>query len=226
MAAVTRIHELAPKEQTVSAGEPDAPSVLAEQPGEQAGGVGDPLAAGDADHRDAPVLCGGRTHVALGAGVWEKGVGHLLQGSDGCGDVEGPVGIRIYGGQQQIPAEVEGGAGDGLVPGPYRYLVDTPPGGAARPAETARHARQVLQFQGDVLQDVCGPGPLREPAQETTALPVAAPVLHQAGKQGGQTLRKSRDGVRWAVLQIADIDPGLQHRAIGPDVGSAQVDEA
>ena len=97
---------------------------------------------------------------------------------------------------------------------------------SARLAEAGLHAGQVLQLEHHVFQDVAGPGAFAQALQEAAALADAAAVLDQAGQQRGQALVKPGISVRRGIFERADIEPGFDHRAIGPDIGAAQVVDA
>jgi hypothetical protein len=97
-----------------------------------------------------------------------------------CATVAGDVERRVLDRrQQQIASCIEAGAGDILVPGAHHHLVHATRRGLARLAETAGHAGQVLQFEGDVFEDVRRPGAFLDAPQKTAALAVAAAMLDQ-----------------------------------------------
>jgi len=48
-------------------------------------------------------------------------------------------------------------------------------------------------------------------------------VLDQAGQPSGQAFVKAGQGVGGVVFQLANVNPGLDDRAVGPDVGPAEV---
>ena len=64
---------------------------------------------------------------------------------------------------------------------------------------------------------------LLQALQKATAHAWAALVLDQTGQQGGQALIKTGDGVGGMLLQLAYVHPSLNDRAVGPDIGSAQM---
>jgi hypothetical protein len=48
-------------------------------------------------------------------------------------------------------------------------------------------------------------------------------MLDQTGQPGGQALIEARQLTGGAVLQIAQVDPSLEHRKVGPNVRTAQL---
>ena len=69
-------------------------------------------------------------------------------------------------------------------------------------------------------------GAFLQALQEAAPLADAAVVLDQGRQHRRQALVEARQGVGRVVLQLAQIEPDLQHRAVGPDVGAAQVVDA
>jgi len=61
---------------------------------------------------------------------------------------------------------MQGGMGDVFLPGADDHLVDAAAVGLAGLAEAAGEAGQVLQFEGDVFQDVTGPSPFLHPRRK------------------------------------------------------------
>ena len=139
---------------------------------------------------------------------------------DRRGDVEGAVFHRR---QDEFAGVAECGTGDVLLPGADDDFVDAARSGFARFAEAAGQAGEVLQLEGDVFEDVRRPGAFLQATHEAAALAVAAAVLDQRGEHGLETVDKAGDGVRRAVLKLADVDDGFQNRTIGPDVRAAQI---
>ena len=125
--------------------------------------------------------------------------------------------------KHQFAAGIETGTGDLFVPGPDGDFIDTAHAGFARLAKAARHAGEVLQFEGNVFEDVRRPGSFVEPAQESAAFAVAAAMLDQRGQEALEPLDKTGDGVGRKVFQLANIDDGFDDRTIGPDVRTAQI---
>jgi hypothetical protein len=80
-----------------------------------------------------------------------------------------------------------------------------------------------LQFEYHVLEDVAGPGAFAQALQEAAALADAAAVFDQAGQPGQSGVRTGRAFIGREVFQRADIEPGFDDRAVGPDVGPAQM---
>ena len=134
-------------------------------------------------------------------------------------EVEGLVVDR---GEQQFAAGVERQAGAFAVEVADDQLVDAARGRLAGASETVGQAGQAHQFEGDVLEDVPGPGALLQAAQETAALVVIAAVLDQPGQPGSEAFIETGNLVRREVFEFADVDPGFQTGRIGPDAGSAQ----
>ena len=75
------------------------------------------------------------------------------------------------------------------------HFVDAMFADGARLAETGLHARQVLQFEDNVFEDVAGPGAAVQALDEAAALAHAAAVLDQAGQHGSQAVGKAGEGV-------------------------------
>ena len=110
-----------------------------------------------------------------------------------------------------------------LVAGAEHHAVHPTLRGAAGLTETRGHARQVQQLDDHVFQDVPSPGALFQPLEETTALADAAVVLDQGRQHRCQARVEARELVRRPVFQLAQVQPDLQHLAVGPDIGAAQV---
>ncbi len=105
---------------------------------------------------------------------------------------------------------MQGGAGYLLMARTDCYFVDAAHRGAARLAETARHASQILQFKGDVFQDVAGPGAVLQPLDKTTAFAIAAAMLDQGWQPACQALVKAGQGIGREIFQFANVDPRLK----------------
>jgi hypothetical protein len=54
-------------------------------------------------------------------------------------------------------------------------------------------------------------------------LPVTAAVFYQRGKPGRQTFVKAGNGIGREVLEIPDVDNGLEHGPQSPDIGTVQM---
>ena len=177
------------------------------------------VAVGQADRRDA----------ALGGGIDD------VRGATGRGSSGRPVSVSsatvacrsngrvVDGGHQQRVAGLQRGAADALVARAEGHLVDAAVGGGAGLAEAGLHAGQVLQFEHDVFEDVAGPGAVAQALEEAAALADAAAVFDQARQPGGQAFVQAGEGVRRTVFELADVEPGFDDGAVGPDVRSAQV---
>ena len=170
-----------------------------------------------ADGRNVAVV--GGIDDACGRRPQTLGIDHVAEFLDDGGDVERPVLDRRH---DQVASVFQRGAGDLLMPGADGDFVHPDFGSFAGLAEAAGQAGQILQFEGHMFEDVGGPGAFLDAAQETAAFPVAAAVLDQRGQQGGQALVEAGNLVRGEVFQFADIDPGFQHRPVGPDIRAAQ----
>src|SRR5213075_736019 len=92
-----------------------------------------------------------------------------------------------------------------------------------RLAKAGTHAGQVLQFENDVFEDMAGVGAVLQALEEAAAFTDAAAMLDQPWQEGDQAFIKSGEFIGGVVFKLADIQPGFDHRAIGPDVRSAQV---
>ncbi len=114
------------------------------------------------------------------------------------------------------------GAGDLFLPGAHDHLVDAAGGGFAGLAEAAAQPREVLQLQRHVLQDVARPGAFAHAGQEPAPHARAAAVLDQRGQPCGQAFVEAGNRVGGIVLQLSDIHPCFQNRAIRPNVRAAQ----
>ena len=114
----------------------------------------------------SPWLSGGAGDDLLGG----SGAGNdINQGGDGNDSITDWLGNNV----------LDGGAGDLLMPCADGHLVHAGFGGFAGFAETSGQAGEVLQFQGDVFEDVAGPGAFPQPAQEAAAFPVTATMLDE-----------------------------------------------
>jgi hypothetical protein len=74
-----------------------------------------------------------------------------------------------------------------------------------------------------VFEDVAGPGAAFQAFEEAAALADAAAVLDQAGQQPSEALVKAGQFVRREVFQLANVEPDLEYRTVGPDIRAAQV---
>src|SRR6516162_633222 len=123
-------------------------------------------------------------------------------------------------------AEVAGGVetrfGEPLVLVPDRDLVDPFLRSLAGAAEAEIGPRESLELERDVLENVCLVRSATQPLEEAPALSDAAPVLDHVRQPGHQPLVEARQLVRGRILELSQIDPRLQNRESGPDVGSAQ----
>ena len=138
-------------------------------------------------------------------------------------DVEGLV---VDGRHEQPVALRQRLARDLLVAGAEHHAVHATLRGAARLAETGGHAGQVQQLDHDMLQHMAGPGAFGQALDEAAALADAAVVLDQCRQQRGQPVVEAGQLVRGPVLELAEVQPDLQHGAVGPEVGAAQVIDA
>ena len=109
------------------------------------------------------------------------------------------------------------------MPGADYHLVDAALRSFACLAETTGHPGQVLQFKRNVFKDMSDPGPFFESAQKAATFAVAATVLDQRGKEGGESFDKAGQGVRREIFKFPDIDDGFNDRAVSPLVRAAQM---
>jgi hypothetical protein len=179
------------------------------------------VAVVEPDVRDAPV--GGRRHDAGGGRAQVAVVDGLAHLGHGGGHVEGLV---VDGRHQQGMALGQRHPAHLLVARPEDHAVDAGLAGAARLAEAGGHAAQVEQLDDAVFQDVAGPGALAQALQEAASLAHPAMVLGQGRQQRQQPVGEAGQLVGGVVLQFAEIEPDLEHRSVGPDVGAAQVGDA
>ena len=101
-------------------------------------------------------------------------------------------------------------------------VVDAALAGAARLAAGDLGAGQVLQLEGDVLDDVPHPGAFAHALQEAARLADGAVVLVEAGQQLGEVLVEAGDLVGRPLLQLADVDFEQDGRHAGPDIGAPE----
>ena len=173
------------------------------------------------DGRDAAF--DGRVDDAGGAGPQAQAVDHFGQPGNGGGHV---MGVVVDGRHHQVARRSDGELADGFVTGADDDLVHAALVRHAGLAEAGFHAGLGLQLQRHVFQDVARPGAVAQSHQKAAAAADAAAVLNQAGEPGRQPVIEAGQGVGGIVLQFADVDDGLDHRAVGPDVGAAQMGHA
>ncbi len=145
-------------------------------------------------------------------------IDHLVQAGDGGRHIERLV---VHRRQDQVAACVQCGAGDVFIARTHHHLVHPAHAGAARLAEAALHPGQVLQFEGDVFEDVPGPGAFAQPLQEAAVLAYAAAMLDQRGQPRAQSLVETGNGVGRGIFQDANVQPDFQNRTVCPDVRAA-----
>ncbi len=110
------------------------------------------------------------------------GGGHIERGGvDRCHD--------------QIASIQQGLASDVFMPAAHRHFIHTALRGAARLAKPSGHAGQILQFKGDMFEDMRGPRTVFQSFEKATLFAIATAVFNQGGQQSGQTLVKAREGV-------------------------------
>ena len=130
-------------------------------------------------------------------------LGQVAEPLDFLADVERPI---VDGGQTQL-------AGDGQALASHRLLdildddfVHALFGGFAGLAEADFRARQRLQFQRDVFEDVAQIRAVAQALKETAALADAATMLDHAGHPAHQAIVEARKfGGRF--VQLTQIDP-------------------
>ena len=90
------------------------------------------------------------------------------------------------------------------------------------PCRSPGHAGEVLQFERHVFEDVAGPVPSVETAQEAAAFAVAAAVLDQRRQKGlGRSTKP--ESCSTDSLQARRCRRWLRDRTVRPDVRSAQM---
>ena len=190
--------------------------VLGQQPGLL--GV-QPLAFPAADG-PLPGAGRGRVHNVRRARAQAQVIDHLLQLGHGLGHVKGRV---LYGREQHGAPRLQRRAAHVFMAGAKGNLVDAGGGGAARLAKTGAHARQVLHLQAHMFEYVCSPSAFLQALQKAATHAGAAFMLNQAGQQGSKALVETGEGVGRVLLQRAYVDPSFDDRAVGPDIGAAQI---
>ena len=173
-------------------------------------------------HRGDAALAGG-VDDAGGAGPQAQAVDHVFQAFDGGGDVVGTV---VDGGFDQVARGGQRGLAHRFVAGADGHLVNAARAGFARLAKAGLHPGARLQLQRHVFHDVCRPGAVAQAQQKAATLAHAATVLDQARQPGGQPFVEAGQGVGWPVFQFANVHQRLDHGAVGPDAGAAQVGHA
>ena len=163
---------------------------------------------------------GGGVHNRRGAGPQQAAVGQFAQRLQALVKVKRGV---IDGRHEQITGKRQCSAAHGFFTRPDRHFVDATRSGFARFAKAGLHAHQILQFDGDVLEDMRRPSALLQALHKATGGAHAAAVLVQAGQPSNQAVGKTIQLVGWIVFQITNIHPSFQHRAIRPQTGAAQV---
>ena len=108
------------------------------------------------------------------------------------------------------------------MPGAHHHLVDASLGSLPGLAESGRESGQRLQLEGDMFEDMAGPGAIGQPTQEAAPLAVAATVLDEARKPATQSFGKSWQKIRGIVFEFTDIDQRLDDRTVGPAIRAAQ----
>ncbi len=181
----------------------------------------DEVACGQqANGRNAPCLGGGFLDDTAGTGSEQSAVGQIMQTLDRGMDIEGGILNRRH---DQFAAGFQARSGHLLMPGANDHFIYAADRSLARFAETTGHTGEILQFERNVLKNMSRPGTFFKPAQKSAAFAVTATVLDQRGQKPVETIDESGQGVRWVILQFPDINNGFDDRAVGPDVGSAQV---
>mmetsp|Transcript_21531 Transcript_21531/g.83652 ORF Transcript_21531/g.83652 Transcript_21531/m.83652 type:complete len:403 (+) Transcript_21531:542-1750(+) len=181
----------------------------------------DEVAVVQPDVRDASVR---RGRDDGGGGGAEIAVVELVaHPGHGGGHIEGFVVDRRH---DQGVALGQRGAGDLFVAGAEHHPVDTALAGRAGLAEAGGHAGQVEQLDDDVLQHMAHPGAVAQALDEAAAFADTAVVLDQRGQGRGQAVVESGQQVAGEVLQLAQVEPHLQDRSVGPHVRPAQVIDA
>ena len=215
--------------------------------------LGEVLVAGDAFGNRAGALGLGCPDAALGSAVAELHQVAIVQANVGnapvgrCSDDARGAGAEVlvvhlgaharHGGLHVEGLVIDGGHDErvalgqrhtrhALVAGTEHHAVHPAHRGAAGLAKTGGHARQVQQFNDDVLQHMAAPGAFLQALQETAAFTHAAVVLDQGGQPGREPVVEARQCVGGVVFQHPEVQPDFQHGAVGPDIGAAQVVDA
>ena len=136
------------------------------------------------------VAVGSRIHDARGARPQAQVIDHLVQAGDRSRHIERFV---LHRSQDQITGGMQGGVGHLFVARTHHHLVDPAHSSLARLAEAALHSGQVLQLEGDVLEDVARPGALAQPLQEAAALADTATMFDQRRQPCTSVVRKNRE---------------------------------
>ena len=132
------------------------------------------IAFAQADRRNAPP--GRRIHDASGAGSQAQRVHHFVQSGDSGGHLKRSI---LHRRQHQFARLLQRGARNRLVARTHHDFIDPAYRRAARLAEAALHTRQILQFDGDMFENMSRPGAFAQAQQEAAALAYAAAVLGQ-----------------------------------------------
>ena len=103
-------------------------------------------------------------------------VGHVVQSIHCAGDIKRLI---VDGRHHQIARSKKAGAAHVFFTGPHHDLINPALRSFPCLAETALHARQILQFQRHVFENVARPGPFPYALHETAGFADAATVLDQ-----------------------------------------------
>ena len=172
-----------------------------------------------AEHGDAAVLRllhdgrRGRPQVVIRADVLEL-ADHAL-------DVDGR-GLALEDGVDDLDGVLAGGGAGLLHPVAVDHLVDA---GGVRVdglAEPDLHAGDVLQLQGDVLDDVAEQRALAHAHDEAAALVLGAAVLLEAGDELDQRVGEAPERVGEDLVVLLEVDLEDDHGAVAVVVGAAQ----
>ncbi len=161
----------------------------------------------------------GRSGDGGRAGAQAHAVGQLAQFANFLGHV---VGLVVDGGQHQFARGEQAGARQPLVAVAHHDPIHTLFHRLTGTAVPHRRAGQVLQFDGDVFQNMRRVGSVAQTLKETAAFTHAAAVLDHGRQPRHQPIIETGYGIRRTVLEVLEVHPCLQHRVPRPDVRAAQ----
>jgi hypothetical protein len=161
----------------------------------------------------------GRGDDGAGAGTEPRLLGHGAELLDFARHIDWLI---VDGRQHDLAAQLQRGDGNVFFLVLDDDLVHALDVGLAGPAEAHLDARQALQLQRDMLEDMGHVRATLEPLKEPAALTDATAVLDERREPALQALVEAGDHLGGAVLQLGQIDFHLQTREAGPDVRAAK----
>ncbi len=141
-------------------------------------------------------------------------LGQITKPLDLLGNVPWPV---INGGQAQPPGDGHALAAQRLLGILDDNLIDALLGGLAGLAEADFRARQRLQFQRDVFENMAQVRAVAQALKEAAALSDAATVLDHARQPTHQAIVQARK-LRGGSIQVVQVEPHFEHGKVRPDV--------